>query len=212
MRNKYFLAAMLLASGPVLVWAADAPSQLRQFVATITTATGQFTQQTVAPPGQNRPAAKSGPQSGEFMFKRPGHFKWQVNKPYEQLIVSDGKTVFQYDPDLNQVTERGVDASIGASPAAILFGSGSLDDSFAISTLPDKDGLQWLRAKPRNANAGFNYVDIGFKNNLPLRLDLLDSFGQTSRIELSRIVANPNIGDKAFQFVPPAGTDVVKMP
>jgi len=209
MRNRHvagWVFAVVLAASPVLAWPADAASQLRQFVATVNSATGEFTQRTETAPGRNKAAQ----QSGEFMFKRPGHFKWHVVKPYEQLIVSDGVTVFQYDPDLSQVTERGVDASIGASPAAILFGSGSLDESFEIGGLPDKDGLQWMRATPRSANAGFNYVDMGFKDGLPARLDLLDSFGQVTRIELSHMVANPDIPADEFKFVAPAGTDVVK--
>lgn len=200
------LAAVLVAS-PLTAWAADAPAQLRDFAAKVNSGTGQFTQQTVDAKG----GGSKRPQSGEFSFKRPGQFKWAVKKPYEQLIVSDGKLVYQYDPDLAQVTERAVDKSIGASPAAILFGSGSLDEAFTIAALPGKDGLDWLRATPRGADAGFTHVDIAFKGNMPARLELLDSFGQVTRIELSEIVANPKLAANEFQFVPPKGVDVVKM-
>ena len=134
-----------------------------------------------------------------------------MQKPYEQLVISDGAKVYQYDPDLLQVTERKVDAAIGTSPAAILFGSGSLEQSFEVSALPSKDGLDWLRAKPRNADAGFSRVDIGLKDNLPARVELLDSFGQTTRVDLSGITPNPSIGAKEFQFTAPKGVDVVKM-
>ncbi len=206
MQSKHFLAAVLLAVTPVLAWSADAPTQLRQFVAKVASATGAFTQQTLSSQGQSKP-----PQSGVFSFQRPGHFKWQVQKPYAQLIVSDGTKVLQYDPDLSQVTERTVDKAIGASPAAILFGSGSLDDAFIVSAQPDRDGLQWLRAVPRDTGAEFAYADIGFKNDMPARLELKDSFGQTTRIDLSHIVANPKLPANEFKFVPPKGTDVVKM-
>src|SRR5690606_21970623 len=135
--------------------AADAPAQLRDFIAKVPAAAGRFTQQRTDDKGQGKAV-----QSGEFSFRRPGQFKWAVQKPYEQLIVSDGKAVYQYDPDLAQVTQRNVDQSIGASPAAILFGSGSLDEAFSISALPDADGLNWLRAKPLTPDAGFTHVDI----------------------------------------------------
>ena len=125
--------------------------------------------------------------------------------------MSDGKQVFQYDPDLAQVVERGVGQSVGASPAAILFGSGSLDDAFDVKALPARDGLQWLRATPRQADAGFAYVDIGFRDDKPARLELLDSFGQTTRIELSNIVTNPSLAADTFTFRPPPDVDVVKM-
>ncbi len=182
------------------------PAQLRDFAAKVDSGTGRFSQQTVDAQGGGKR-----PQSGEFSFRRPGQFKWAVKKPYEQLIISDGKLVYQYDPDLAQVTERKVDQSIGASPAAILFGSGSLDDAFSIASLPGKDGLDWLRATPRSADAGFTYVDIGFQRSMPARLELLDSFGQTTRIDLSDIVANPKLASDEFQFVPPKGVDIVKM-
>ena len=201
------LAAMAaLSLAPAMVFAASAQEQLRAFVATVTAATGSFSQYTVNNQGRTQPA-----QTGVFSFQRPGKFKWAVQKPYEQLVVSDGRQVFQFDPDLAQVTERKVDAAIGTSPAAILFGSGSLEQSFDVSALPSKDGIDWLRAKPRTADAGFSRVDIGMKDNLPVRVELLDSFGQITRVDLSGIAANPQLPAKEFQFVAPKGVDVVKM-
>ena len=199
-------AVAVLGLSPTLVLAASAQEQLRAFVSTVTSATGSFSQYTVNDQGRTQPA-----QTGVFSFQRPGKFKWAVQKPYEQLVISDGRQVFQYDPDLAQVTERKVDAAIGTSPAAILFGSGSLEQSFDVSALPAKDGVDWLRAKPRTADAGFSRVDIGMKNNLPVRVELLDSFGQTTRVDLSGIQPNPQLPAKEFQFTAPKGVDVVKM-
>ena len=203
-----FAAAALFAAAmsPLAAHAADARDQLQRFVRQVQSATGQFTQSTVGAQGRTQPA-----QSGEFAFQRPGRFKWDVRQPYEQLIVSDGQQVLQYDPDLAQVTQREVDDAIGTSPAAILFGSGSLDASFDVSTLPDRDGFQWLRAKPKNGDAGFAQVDLGFKDDMPARVELLDSFGQTTRVVLSGIQPNASLPASAFQFTPPAGVDVVKM-
>lgn len=207
MKTYRSLAAIaVLGLSPTLVLAASAQEQLRAFVTTVTSATGSFSQYTVNDQGRTQPA-----QTGVFSFQRPGKFKWAVQKPYEQLVISDGRQVFQYDPDLAQVTERKVDAAIGTSPAAILFGSGSLEQSFDVSALPAKDGVDWLRAKPRTADAGFSRVDIGMKNNLPVRVELLDSFGQTTRVDLSGIQANPQLPAKEFQFTAPKGVDVVKM-
>ncbi|MGY6270054.1 outer membrane lipoprotein chaperone LolA [Achromobacter denitrificans] len=199
-------AVAALALAPAVALAASAQEQLRAFVATVNAATGSFSQYTVNNQGRTQPA-----QTGVFSFQRPGKFKWAVQKPYEQLVVSDGRKVFQFDPDLAQVTERKVDAAIGTSPAAILFGSGSLEQSFEVSALPPKDGVEWLRAKPRTADAGFSRVDIGMKDNLPVRVELLDSFGQTTRVDLSGISANPQLPAKEFEFVAPKGVDVVKM-
>lgn len=207
MQIRQLAAAAALALAPLACMAADAPTQLSRFIANVASATGHFSQRTSGQePDQGRPA-----QSGEFSFQRPGKFRWHVEKPYEQLIVSDGEKVLQYDPDLAQVTQRSVDQSIGTSPAAILFGSGSIEDAFVVQSLPDDDGLQWLRATPRGADAGFSHVDIGFRNELPARLLLLDAFGQTTRIDLSNIQANAELPASRFQFKPPADVDIVKM-
>lgn len=201
-----FMVAAALACGPMLAWGATAQEQLKTFATTVRSATGSFTQATSSKQGRNPPM-----QQGSFAFQRPGKFRWAVQKPYEQLIVSDGKQVYQYDPDLAQVTVRQVDRAIGTSPAAILFGAGNLEEAFNVTALPDRDGLQWLRAKPRNADAGFSQVDIGMKDNLPMRVLLLDAFGQTTQVDLADIQANASVPATQFQFTPPKGVDVVKM-
>ncbi len=202
---KKWILGLLLACVPALGLAADATTQLRQFIETVRSATGQFEQQRLENRGNSRA------QTGQFAFKQPGQFLWQVEQPYEQLVLSDGKVLYQYDPDLAQVTRRPVSQSIGASPAAILFGSGSLDQAFTLTNLPADQGLDWLRAQPRNPEAGFTHVDIGFRNGLPARLLLLDAFGQTTRINLSNITRNPALDVNRFTFTPPPGVDVVNM-
>lgn len=204
--RKLSVILVLLGSSSLL-YAQTATQQLRSFVEKVSAATGEFSQRTVDVQGKERPA-----QTGEFAFKRPGQFKWQVLKPYEQLVLSDGKQLYQYDPDLNQLTQRGVGDAIGASPAAILFGSGQLDQSFDLSERPDAEDLTWLRAKPKGADAGFEYVDIGFKAATPVRLILLDAFGQQTLIDLSNIDTSVDLQPKDFTFVPPADVDVVTLP
>lgn len=208
MLRSFLLAALssIAMLGVSTLAHAGAADQLKTFVSEVKAASGAFSQYTVGDKGQTRPK-----QTGEFAFERPGRFRWLVKQPYEQSIISDGKQLYQYDPDLNQVTERKVDEAIGTSPAAILFGSGSLEQAFDVSDLPDRDGMQWLRAKPRGADAGFAQVDIGFANNQPARIELLDSFGQTTRVELSNLKPNPGFAPDAFRYTPPQGADVVKM-
>lgn len=200
------LLILILLAAPSLSWAVDtAQVQLQAFVEQVKSATGQFSQEQSSADGAKRT------QTGDFAFQRPGKFRWQVLKPYAQLIVSDGQHVYQYDPDLDQVTERQAGQAIGASPAALLFGAGTLDDAFDLQPRPDRDGLQWLRAVPKTPDAGFTYVDIGFFDGLPERLELLDAFGLTSRIRFTGLKANPAVVAATFQFQVPEGADLVKM-
>jgi outer membrane lipoprotein carrier protein len=209
-RMRFFLMTCALASlGVAIAMPASAETareQLRTFVSQVQSASGDFVQYTVGPQGQTKP-----PQRGKFLFMRPGRFKWDIIKPYEQQIVSDGKEIYQFDADLNQVTIRKAGQTIGASPAAILFGSGSLEQSFEVSALPDKESLAWLRAKPKQPDDGFVHVDLGFKDGVPHRIVLLDAFGQTTHIEISELMRNPGLSTSNFDFVTPKGADVVRM-
>ncbi len=205
------LAAGILACAPALGLAAlplpVAADPLAQFVANVQSASGTFVQLREQ---DGQPQAGSR-QSGQFAFERPGKFRWAVEQPFAQLIVSDGARLIQYDPDLAQAIERDVDDSIGASPAAILFGSGQLGDAFAVDPRPAADGLAWLRITPRKADAGFVHADIGFKGDMPARLLLLDAFGQTSRIDLSDMRLNPSLPADLFRFQAPDGVDLVRL-
>jgi outer membrane lipoprotein carrier protein len=80
-----------------------------------------------------------------------------------------------------------------------------------VTALQDKDGLSWLRAKPRSGEAGFVHVDLGFSGSLPARIVLLDAFGQNTHIEISGLVPNPSLAAEVFRFVAPPGADVVRM-
>lgn len=210
--NRILRACLLpLGLAVSLLGAADASAnqaieQFEQFVQTVPAARGTFEQYTVGPDGQTGKA-----QSGVFAFDRPGKFRWDIQAPYPQQVASDGRTLYQHDPDLQQLTVRALDQSIGSSPAAILFGQGKLGDAFEVSGLPDEDGMAWLRAVPKRPDAGLTQVDIGMRQGRPARLLLVDGFGQTTRVDLLTLRAQSEFGAKEFVIEPPPGTDVIRM-
>ena len=186
--------------------AAGAIEQFEAFVQTVPAARGTFKQFTVADGGQTSRA-----QSGTYAFARPGKFRWDTEQPYPQQVASDGETLYQYDPDLQQLTVRALDQSIGSSPAAILFGQGQLQDAFEVSVLPDANGMSWLRATPRQPDAGLTQLDIGMQQGRPSRLILVDGFGQTTQVDLLSLRAQSEFGANAFEIQAPPGTDVIRM-
>jgi outer membrane lipoprotein carrier protein len=130
---------VLLAGTLPLPATAAAIDQLREFAAGTKAARGEFTQQAVRTNGRLGEVS-----TGSFAFQRPGRFRWEVLRPYEQLIVTDGDRMHFYDKDLRQVTVRKIGDSLAATPAEILFGSNDLDASFNLKEAGAAGGLEWL--------------------------------------------------------------------
>src|SRR5260221_2553576 len=146
---------------------------------------------------------------GSFVFQRPGRFRWIYDKPADQVIVGDGQRVWIYDRQLNQVTVRKVARALGATPAALLAGGTGIEASFELSDAGKKDGLEWMDAKPREAEAGFAKGRLGFSADRPAALELPDHLRQVTRMRFSHLVRNPKVDAAEFRFDPPKGADVL---
>lgn len=147
--------------------------------------------------------------SGRFEFRRPGLFRWTYTEPMPQLIVGDGKDVWIYDRDLDQVTVRRMAKALGSTPAALLAGSADVERAFDFSEAGERDGLQWLDAKPRDPDAGFDRIRLGLGPKGVEAMEMSDHFGQTTRLTFSDISLNPKLDPAAFHFTPPKGADVL---
>jgi outer membrane lipoprotein carrier protein len=146
---------------------------------------------------------------GNFAFLRPGRFRWTYAKPNPQLIVGDGERVWIYDEDLKQVTVRRLAKALGSTPAALLAGAADIEKAFDLSDAGDKDGLAWVEAKPREKEAGFERVRLGLGVSGVEAMELVDHFGQTTRLRFSSIQRNPKLDGSEFKFTPPKGADVL---
>jgi outer membrane lipoprotein carrier protein len=182
----------------------DALAALRSFLASTRSGEASFTQTVTAPDGQ-RPRVSS----GRFEFVRPNRFRFEYRRPFEQLIVGDGRLLWIFDPDLKQATSRPLDAALGSTPAALLAGHAAIERSFELSAQAPAEGLQWVAAKPRQADAGISGVRMGFRGSELVVLELLDGLGQRSIIRFEGWRTNGPLSAERFVFVPPAGTDVI---
>jgi outer membrane lipoprotein carrier protein len=146
---------------------------------------------------------------GSFSFLRPGRFRWVYAQPYPQLIVGDGARVWIYDEDLNQVTVRAMAKALGSTPAALLAGAADVERAFELADAGSRDGLEWLEAKPREREAGFERIRLGMGTVGVQAMELTDHFGQTTVLRFSNVVRNPQLDPASFRFVPPKGADVL---
>lgn len=147
--------------------------------------------------------------NGSFQILRPGLFKWEYTRPYKQTIVGDGKTIWLYDVDLAQVTKSSQNQAIGDSPAAILSNKTALDSSYSLKEDGSTGGVDYVLAKPKKNNAGYQYIRIGFKGDALAAMQLKDSFGNETTISFSNLNMKPNLTRGNFQFTPPKGVDVL---
>lgn len=204
-RAAQSLAAALLLSGAAAALAGDALQALRDFSAQARSGRAEFTQTVTTPDGSRRRTS-----SGRFEFLRPDRFRFTYAKPFAQQIVADGRKVWLYDVDLNQVTVRDAAKALGATPAALLAGAG-LERDFELAALPARDGLDWVQALPRRKDgAPVTSLRVGFRAGVLAALEITDAFGQQSVLRFAEVALNVPLGEDAFRFAPPAGADVIE--
>ena len=208
---KKLIAIIYIAYYSIPTWA-NGLNSLELFVKTVKTGRADFTQ-VVTPPARDGQPARSKTSTGTFEFSRPGQFKFLYKKPFEQSIVADGQTLWLHDVDLNQVTARRQALALGATPAALIASApdlSALRAEFTLAAAPDKDGLEWVTATPKTKDGQVQNVRIGFRDGLLASLDILDSFGQNSRLSFQTFQANVLMDAASFQFKVPTGADLIR--
>ena len=202
LRAAAMIAALMLAG--VTTAKAGGIEQLKSFHASTKSGNVAFRQVVV---GKGQQGARE--STGTFAFQRPGRFRWTYVTPFEQLIVGDGEKLWVYDRDLNQVIVRKLDLALGSTPAALLAGDSALEQNFDLVDAGKGDGLEYVEAKPRSSDTGFERVRIGFADSLPRTMELKDTFGNVTTLTFGSFERNSAPDAGQFRFVPPKGADVV---
>jgi outer membrane lipoprotein carrier protein len=203
MRTLARLLMLCALLGPGLAGASSI-DRFKTFVRTTQSARADFEQKVMDRAGKLVQESK-----GSFVFLRPGRFRWVYDEPVDQVIVGDGERVWIYDRDLNQVTVRRISKALGSTPAALLAGSSEVEKAFELSDAGTRNGLEWLEARPRDREAGFERIRMGFSATGLEAMELTDHFGQTTVLKFSRLVRNPKVEPGEFRFEPPKGADVL---
>ena len=148
--------------------------------------------------------------AGQMSLQRPGLFYWHTDAPQEQLMVSDGKKVSLWDPDLEQVTIKNLDQRLTQTPALLLSGDVSkISQSFDISA-KEAGGVIDFTLKPKTRDTLFDSLRLSFRNGLVNDMQLIDSVGQRTNILFTGVKANEPIPASRFRFDVPKGADVIQ--
>ncbi|HAA07151.1 MAG TPA: outer membrane lipoprotein carrier protein LolA, partial [Acinetobacter schindleri] len=144
---------------------------------------------------------------GVMKVQRPGKFYWETTAPSKQTIATTGKTVWIYDPDLQQAVRQSLDEQVSNTPALLLSGNtNQIMQSYRV-TQPNK-GKTYYKLYPKASDGVFESLTISFgANKAPSLMILEDSLGQTTYINFSNVKVNASIPASTFNFTPPKGTD-----
>ncbi len=204
MRAAAATLCLLFALGPASQASASSLDRFHAFIRGTQSARADFEQRV-----EDRNGKLVQESKGSFAFQRPGRFRWAFAKPYAQLIVGDGEKIWVYDVDLNQVTVRKLSTALGATPAALIAGNADIEQAFVFTDAGQRDGLEWLDAKPRERDAEFERIRMGFGLTGIAAMELVDQFGQITLLRFSNFQRNPKLEPGTFRFVPPKGADLL---
>jgi outer membrane lipoprotein carrier protein len=196
---------LLIASLPLLAHAGAGLDSLDGFLKEMKTLQGQFVQ--IQYNADRREPQRA---SGTLELARPGRFRWVYSEPYHQELVADGSSLWIYDQDLDQATEKPLRQALGQAPIMLLMENRPLEEEFILTELGRDQGMDWVELKPRGEAADFREVKFAFRERILARMQLTDAFGQIILIEFSSMRLNPPLADERFRFSPPAGVDVVR--
>lgn len=213
--RKAVLALGVFGAGAALASSLDT---LDAFLKSTKSGRSDFTQVVTSPAKAGQTVARSKTSTGQFSFVRPTRFRFDYIKPFPQVIVADGQTLWLYDTDLEQVTARKQSQALGSTPAALVATAvdvGSLQKEFNIEAQADADGLQWVQASPKNRESTIQSVRMGLRvegAQVSLaKLEILDAMGQRSVLSFERFDVNPaNLGASQFNFVTPKGVSILR--
>ena len=200
-------AGIQCLAGLAALWCAGASAAdgLQQFVQKVDTLTAHFEQ--VQKDEHGKLVQTS---SGTLALARPGKFRWAYEKPFEQLMVCDGKTLWHYDPDLAQVLVRPAGATLQGTPAQLLTDRGALEKYFTVETLPADGGADHLKLSPKAKDGDFKSVELWLRDGVPQKMRFEDPLGGASEVAFSDIRKNAAIDAKQFSFAIPKGTEVIQ--
>lgn len=200
MKSYWLLLFILGLATPVA-----AEENLDDFLNTLRTFYAEFEQKQFGEGGNLLETAR-----GVVYIQRPGKFHWDYQQPYDQLIIADGKKVWIYDHDLEQVTIKQINDALGKTPALLLSSDSKVTDNFMVTTLHPQENSTRFTLKPKDAHSQFDSLRINLQNGVLQNLELIDNLGQTTFITFNKVNLNQVFKPDLFVFTPPPGVDIIE--
>ncbi len=145
---------------------------------------------------------------GTVDLQRPGKFAWRYVEPYEQYIVADGRELWIYDVDLDQVTVKPMDDGLSNAPIMILMKQADVTEQFTVNEVGQRKYLYWVELEPREADLEYTHIYLGIEDDSVRAMELRDQFGRSTQIVFENLRTGVIHDPAKFDFKPPPGVDV----
>ena len=205
-RSLFVVALLLAALGTTQTFAADGVTMVKDYLRGLNSLQANFRQITLAADGGEMIESR-----GTFYLLRPNRFRWDYETPSEQLIVADGKRIYVYDKELEQVSHRSQKAILDGTPAQLLASNEPPEKYFTMRNIDRGDGRVWAELIPKTSDTDVEKLQIGFTNGELDTLVMEDRFGQLTRFIFTDLDRNPQLQYDMFRFNRPAGADFLKI-
>jgi outer membrane lipoprotein carrier protein len=156
---------------------------------------------------------------GKVFFRKEGKMFWDYQEPVPQQIISDGNTLWFYEPEDKQVTVTTVGAGFQSQISAdLLNGKAQLKRDFDVtemtSTAEGNAGKLALQLIPRSSQHNLSKILLRLDKNtfLIYQTEVYDLFDNLTRITFSQIQIDTNLADVLFTFTPPPGVEILAPP
>ena len=189
---------------------AQAQTPLDSYLEHLKTLRAEFSQAVTDGRGQQVQKA-----DGQLIIVRPGRFRWELTpsgSASPQVMVADGKNLWFYDRDLEQVSVKSAAAALTATPASLLAGDENIRQLFTVTLAGRKDGFDWVKVVPKAGDADFREAQLAFSLGELKRMVLKDKLGQTVRLDFLHSERNAPVAESEVKFTPPASADVIGTP
>lgn len=206
MRLIRMMLVSALSLSSVAAFAAESDVQrLSQLLTNSKTIDARFSQLTLDASGTQLQET-----AGQMTVQRPGLFYWHTDAPQEQVVVSDGKNVTLWDPDLEQATVKKLDERLTQTPALLLSGDISkISQSFDITSKEQGEVMDFT-LKPKTKDSLFDSLRLSFRRGVVNDMQLIDTTGSRTNILFNGVKVNEPVPAGKFKFDIPAGADVIK--
>lgn len=198
--KKWLLAAVLCLTVPFLAQAdSNEKTQLQQRIKKLNTFEADFAQKVVDVDGKTIMQGK-----GKVYLSHPSLIRWHALEPDENLLVSDGQTLWMYNIDLEQVTATDAKQAIDSTPFALLASDDeALWQNYAVSK---QDKAYVITPKAQSGQVA--RLLVYFDGNRFSRLVIEDISKQRSEFAFDKVKTNDSLAKTLFKFTVPEGVEL----